>query len=325
VRGARAILADVSIGGTLVEARHRSGLTIAEVSARTRIREGLIRAIERDEFASCGGDFYARGHIRAIAAVVGADPQALISQYDAAHPFDGPVTLDDLLKKPLPRTPRGRRLWPIPAVMLLCLGVIGVAAYQLAAAPSGRAAARSPVASRSTRPSPRPASASVSAPPPSQSGPVPAPTPSATALAPASAVAFGPDGTSDGDNPQEASLALSGDQATPWQTDWYTTAQFGGLKAGTGLLLDLGRTVTATGVTVQLGDTSGADLQVRAGTTLSGLHAVANAADAAGAVQLRLSSHPRVRYLLIWFTSLPPDTAGTYQADISGVTVTGFR
>jgi cytoskeletal protein RodZ len=319
----------VSTGGTLAEARHRSGLTIAEVSARTRIREGLIRDIERDEFASCGGDFYARGHIRAIAAVVGADPGALISEYDAAHPPGGPATLDDLLRKPSPRAPRGRRLWLIPAAMLLlCLGAVGVAVYQLAAAPSGRAAVRSPVASRGTRPSPRSAPAHVSALTPtlSQSSPRPSPSPSAaTVLAPVSAVAFGPDGTSDGDNPQEAPLALSGDQATPWQTDWYTTAQFGNLKTGTGLLLDLGRTVTATGVGIQLGDTPGADLQVRAGTTLSGLRAAASAADAAGAVQLRLPSHLQVRYLLIWFTLLPPDAAGTYQADISGVTVTGFR
>ena len=88
----RAILADVRIGGTLADARHQAGLTVAEVSAHTRIREALIRAIEQDEFHSCGGDFYARGHIRAIAAVVGADPQELISAYDAEHPAGRPAT-----------------------------------------------------------------------------------------------------------------------------------------------------------------------------------------------------------------------------------------
>ena len=86
----------VSIGETLAAARSQAGLTIADVSARTRIREGLIRAIERDDFAACGGDFYTRGHIRALAAVVGTDAEALIRQYDAARPSARPERLEDL-------------------------------------------------------------------------------------------------------------------------------------------------------------------------------------------------------------------------------------
>lgn len=327
--GPRAILADVSIGGALAEARQQAGLTVADVSARTRIRAGLIRAIEQDEFGSCGGDFYARGHIRAISAVVGADSQALVSEYDAAHPSGRPATLEDLLSRPPPRKPRGRGPWLVPAVMLLCLGVIGFAAYQVAggtggsqhpaAAASSRAVARAPVTSGVPRTSPR------NTPSPGPGSPRPAPTAApVTELKPVSAVAFGPGGTSDGDNPQGARLALSGDPATPWHTSWYTTARFGNLQAGTGLLLDLGRTVTATRVTIRLGNASGADLQVRVGTAPAHLHVAASAADAGGIVRLRLASHPRVRYLLIWFTLLPPDAAGTYQADISSVTVTAY-
>jgi cytoskeletal protein RodZ len=75
----------VTIGGTLAQARRDAGLTTADVSARTRIREGVIRAIEGDDFAPCGGDFYARGHIRAIGQVVGIDPGPLVAEYDAAH------------------------------------------------------------------------------------------------------------------------------------------------------------------------------------------------------------------------------------------------
>ena len=62
------------IGETLAQARHQAGLTVAEVSQQTRIRETLIRNIEEDDYSELGGDFYARGHIRAIAKVVGAVP-----------------------------------------------------------------------------------------------------------------------------------------------------------------------------------------------------------------------------------------------------------
>ena len=62
----------MSIGEALAEARGRAGLTVAEVSQRTRIRETIIRGIERDDYAACGGDFYARGNIRSIANAVGA-------------------------------------------------------------------------------------------------------------------------------------------------------------------------------------------------------------------------------------------------------------
>jgi cytoskeletal protein RodZ len=321
----------VSIGATLAEARHQAGLTVADVSARTFIREGLIRSIEEDEFAPCGGDVYARGHIRAIASVVGADPAVLISEYDAAHVDSGPPTLDDIFKEQ-PRRPappprrKGGRL--VPVVMLCCLVGVVFIAFQL----TGTKGAKRPDAATSTRP----AAQTHQAPPhrsrpgpshptaPSPHTPAPAPAVSVTNLTPVSAAAFGPEGTSDGDNPQGASLSLSGNPATPWHTDWYTTARFGNLQAGTGLLLDLGRTVTATGVAIQLGGAPGANLRVSAGTATGNLHAVAGMTDAGGSVSLLLASHPRVRYVLIWFTLLPPDAAGTYQAAISDVTVSAI-
>jgi cytoskeletal protein RodZ len=320
----------VSIGGTLADARQQAGLTVAEVSTRTRIGQGLIRAIEHDEFGACGGDFYARGHIRAIATAVGADPRPLISEYDTDHSYVSPVTLEELLKRQPPRTPRGPRRkrgrprWLVPAVYLFWLAAIGFVAIQLT---SGTGGSQPPVAGSSSHPAartpathgPQPNSASASSP----ASPAPTVIPQ-TRVKPASAAAFGPNGTSDGDNAQSASLALSGDPATPWHTSWYTTAQFGNLQAGTGLLLDLGRSVTATSVTIRLGSTHGANLQVRAGTTPAHLHVVASATDAGGPVRLTLASHPHARYLLIWFTRLPPNSAGTYQAYISDVTVMAY-
>ncbi|GAA2147909.1 helix-turn-helix domain-containing protein [Kitasatospora kazusensis] len=81
----------VGIGRVLADARLLAGLTVDQVSAGTRVRVPIVHAIEEDDFGRCGGDFYARGHIRAIAAAVGADGDALVARYDAAH-GGAPVT-----------------------------------------------------------------------------------------------------------------------------------------------------------------------------------------------------------------------------------------
>ena len=57
----------------LAAARTRLGLTVDQLADRTRIRPHVIESIEVDDFAPCGGDFYARGHLRTLARVLGID------------------------------------------------------------------------------------------------------------------------------------------------------------------------------------------------------------------------------------------------------------
>ena len=73
----------MSIGQALSGARLDAGLSIDDISAKTRLRATVIRAIEADDFSLCGGDFYARGHIRTLAGLVGLDPVPLLAEYDA--------------------------------------------------------------------------------------------------------------------------------------------------------------------------------------------------------------------------------------------------
>ncbi|MET9504937.1 RodZ domain-containing protein [Streptomyces sp. NPDC006622] len=74
-----------SIGRALQQARIAAGLTVDDVSTATRVRIAIVHAIEADDFAPCGGDVYARGHIRTLARAVHIDPAPLIEQYDATH------------------------------------------------------------------------------------------------------------------------------------------------------------------------------------------------------------------------------------------------
>lgn len=122
----------MSIGESLTDARLHAGLTVSQVSQETRIRESIIRGIEQDDFSACGGDFYARGHIRSIASAVGADSAPLVSAYDAEHGPLRPVKAADVFEPTKPVKIRDRRspsLSLIVAVVLLA--IIGFGAYRL--------------------------------------------------------------------------------------------------------------------------------------------------------------------------------------------------
>jgi len=122
----------VSIGDTLAEARRQAGLTLAQVSQQTRIRESIIASIEQGDFSPCGGDFYARGHIRSIAEVVGADPAPLIREYDEEHGPPGKMRAAQIFAPATPiriREPRNLHMGRVLAVALIA--VAGFGAYRL--------------------------------------------------------------------------------------------------------------------------------------------------------------------------------------------------
>ncbi len=454
----------MDIGGALAEARSEAGLTITQVSERTRIRATIIRDIEHDDYSACGGDYYARGHIRAIAKVVGTDPVPLIEEYDAArmpppdpaaaepaqptHHWRGHAgsgrddpdadTNPDLLPgtatappgapwpglrgsarrwaaakgsrlasaadphagsavpngaspsdvrppngagPPSPTVhapasthipsngsaapggaaaaPRGTRAQPTRPIgitaaeafrpglpldferrrprrtgllVLIALVVIGVVIYLLvsggsphhSAPPAGHphhgatAPAHGATAAahgKGTAAKGKGAAAATSA----------TPSPSVGPIAVAGAAAFGPGGVSQGDDPQGAALAIDGSQGTAWHTDWYATADLGGLQSGTGLLLRLGSGATVTSATILLRPTPGGTIQLRAGDlpALANLPVVAQAANPGGTLTMRLTAPVRADYVLIWFTSLPPDNTGTYQASVYDIRLSG--
>jgi len=88
--GQRAVIADAVIGPELAAARTRLGLGVVQLAERTRIRAHVIESIEVDDFGPCGGDFYARGHLRTLARVLGIDAEQLVAQYDDKY-ADAPI------------------------------------------------------------------------------------------------------------------------------------------------------------------------------------------------------------------------------------------
>jgi hypothetical protein len=108
-------------------------------------------------------------------------------------------------------------------------------------------------------------------------------------------------------------------------TEWYVTPDFGMLKHGTGLLLDLGHVVTITSVYLKLSPFHGVNLQLKTGdgTAPADLTTAMTLTDTGGVLRVVLPKAATARYLLVWFTLLPPNGQGHFQESVSGVLVNG--
>lgn len=117
----------MNIGDALAAGRRQAGLTVTQVSQRTCIRETIIRGIERGDFSSCGGDFYARGHIRSIAGAVGVDPEPLVEEYDATMGAPEAISAADVFQPvtPVKLKERRRPNWTGALAIVLVLLVGG--------------------------------------------------------------------------------------------------------------------------------------------------------------------------------------------------------
>jgi hypothetical protein len=226
-------------------------------------------------------------------------------------------------ERPVLATPWGAyRKWTIMLAGLAVVFVVLVG-YDLISGGVLTGAPASPATSpKATASSARPTASASSSPTASSSSRAVATGPAVT-LTVANATAFGPDGTSDGDNPGMASRVLRGGGA--WDSSWYATAEFGHMQSGTGILLDMGHAVTVNSVRLVLGAAAGADVQVRLGDAadLDSMSTAADMPDAHGTVHLPLNSPASARYVLIWFTRLPVKSPGKYQVSIYKASVDG--
>ena len=73
----------MSLGSVIRQARIDAGLSIDDLSERTSIRGGLLKEIESDDFTKCGGETYARGHLRNIAPQIKMDASLLLELYES--------------------------------------------------------------------------------------------------------------------------------------------------------------------------------------------------------------------------------------------------
>lgn len=98
----------MSVGSSLREMRKTAGFSVDQLAARTRIPSSVIDDLERDNFSTCGGPTYARGHIKTIARICGVgDSEVLIAFESQTIPLS--KSIRDLLNDTNATTARKER------------------------------------------------------------------------------------------------------------------------------------------------------------------------------------------------------------------------
>lgn len=154
---------------------------------------------------------------------------------------------------------------------------------------------------------------------------------SATTLTPISANGFDALNLSDTGN-ENADQAMNVLHHSPegWSSQQYATAVLGSLKAGTGLIFDMGRSVRLSSVTVRFGPNAGADVQLLLGDSSlrskeneESMTSVASETNVPGGSHtFAVTSKATGRYLVIWFTKMPPASSG-FMAQVFSISVRG--
>jgi hypothetical protein len=116
--------------------------------------------------------------------------------------------------------------------------------------------------------------------------------------------AFDPEG--DGhERDEEASLAVDGDRSTFWRTERYSRF----FKTGVGLVLDAGRRVRVRQVVVDSA-TQGVRAEIRIGSSRTGPFTRVSPAKTLTARTTFPVAGRTGRYVVVWVTALPPESAG---------------
>ena len=167
-------------------------------------------------------------------------------------------------------------------------------------------------------------------------------TPSTAAAGPAQPIAIGPDQIRVVDPPpgdrtelEGAGAAIDGDEKTGWTSDGYSRANFGGIKDGMGLLIDLGQPTAVGAVRVTV-SAQGASVALKTGTSDPGQSAEGDRSilDSYKPVGQELQDHggtvmvfpvpeadQRIQYLLVWITKLPATPDGRFKISVNEITV----
>lgn len=113
----------MNLGEVLSSARASSRLSLDDLASLTSIRAGLLSEMEKNNFSHCGGDIYARGHLRNIAPKIGLDANQLIDLYNEEHSAESRSINEMLAENNVARVPHEKKSisWKVPAAFSIAI------------------------------------------------------------------------------------------------------------------------------------------------------------------------------------------------------------
>lgn len=120
----------MSLGSLIAKARKDAGLSLEDLAAKTNIRMSVLSEIEKDNFSQCGGETYARGHVRNIASILNADQKEFIRLYEEEQGGETRSMKDLLIENSVMRLPAEARKvsWKVLVIISVAsLFVVGIA------------------------------------------------------------------------------------------------------------------------------------------------------------------------------------------------------
>lgn len=113
----------MNLGEVLSSARASSCLSLDDLASLTSIRAGLLSEMEKNNFSHCGGDIYARGHLRNIAPKIGLDANQLIDLYNEEHSAESRSINEMLAENNVARVPHEKKSisWKVPAAFSIAI------------------------------------------------------------------------------------------------------------------------------------------------------------------------------------------------------------
>jgi cytoskeletal protein RodZ len=144
----------MTLGSLITQARKSAGLSIDDLSESTNIRGALLREIESNNFVNCGGETYARGHLRNLALKLGVDPQVFLTAFEDEQMQVDRSMKDLLVENSVMKKPEEARKvsWKVLAtISVASLFVVGLA--QIIISNTASVDIPEPIASASATPS----------------------------------------------------------------------------------------------------------------------------------------------------------------------------
>ncbi|HEY1302368.1 MAG TPA: helix-turn-helix transcriptional regulator [Vicinamibacterales bacterium] len=97
-----------TFGARLKAQREQQQIALTTISERTKIKQSLLEALERDDVRHWPQGLFGRSYLRSYAQAIGLDPDATLREFMECHPAESPAPLNELRDKTAERSNR----WP---------------------------------------------------------------------------------------------------------------------------------------------------------------------------------------------------------------------